>query len=160
MLRKIFIIGSQVVAVSEVGSVDSDVTYPGATHVFVIDDTIAVAAGYTVDGANYIAPPPPPYVAPVAPVDPCEWLIDIGPFFDRFGATKTAILTSTDVGIKAIVQDTVIRKWIDLQRTDVISALVYIGSQIPAVDTTLQSAILTTPVAEEENMALRKTYFR
>lgn len=157
MLRKIFISEGQVVAVSEVGSVDSDVTYPGATHVFTTDDTIDVAAGYTVDGANYIAPPAVPYVAPV---DPCEWLIDIGPFFDRFGATKTAILTSTDVGIKAIVQDTVIRKWIDLQRADVISALAYIGSQIPAVDTTLQSAILTTPVAEEENMALRKTYFR
>ncbi len=157
MLRKIFIVGSQVVAVSEVGSVDSDVTFPGATHVFVTDDTVIVAAGYTVDGANYIAPPAPPYVAPV---DPCEWLIDIGPFFDRFGATKMSILTSTDAGIKAIVQDTVIRKWIDLQRTDVISALAYIGSQIPAVDTTLQSAILTTPVAEEENMALRKTYFR
>jgi len=156
MLRKIFISGSQVVAVSEVGSVDSDVTFPGATPVFVTDDTIIVAAGYTVDGTNYIAPPTPPYVAPV---DPCEWLIDIGPFFDRFGSTKTAILTSTDPGVKAIVQDTVIRKWIDLQRADVASSLAYIGTQVPEVDATLQTAILTTPVTSAENMALRKIYF-
>ena len=97
---------------------------------------------------------------PSVPVaDPCEWLIDIGPFYDRFGPAKMAVLTSTDAGVKAILSDTGVRKWIDLKRTDVASSLAYIGSKVPAVDATLQTAILTTPVAVEENRALRKLYF-
>ena len=97
--------------------------------------------------------------APAVAVDPCEWLIDIGPFYDRFGPAKMAVLTSTDAGVKAILSDTGVRKWIDLKRTDVASSLAYIGTKVPAVDATLQTAILTTPVAVEENRALRKLYF-
>lgn len=97
---------------------------------------------------------------PAAPtVDPCEWLIDLGPFYDRFAAAKMAVLTSTDAGVKAIMADVSIRKWIDLQRADVASALAYIGTVVPAVDATLRAAILTTPVSTEENRALRKLYF-
>lgn len=91
--------------------------------------------------------------------DPCEWLIDIGPFFDRFGAAKMAVLTSTDAGVKAILQDIQVRKWIDLQRADVASSLAYVATKVPAVDAALQAAILTTPVASVENLALRKVYF-
>ena len=93
------------------------------------------------------------------PVDPTEWLIDIGPFYDRFGAAKMAVLTSTDAGVKAIMSDVSIRKWIDLKRADVASSLAYIGSKVPAVDATMQAAILNTAVAPEENLALRKLYF-
>lgn len=97
---------------------------------------------------------------PVAALpDPCQWLIDIGPFYDRFGAAKMSVLTSTDSAVKAIMADVSIRKWIDLQRADVASALAYIGSVVPSVDATLRAAILTTPVATEENRALRKLYF-
>ena len=40
---------------------------------------------------------------PAPPVaDPAEWFIDLGPFYDRFGAAKMAVLTSTDAGVKAI----------------------------------------------------------
>ena len=109
--------------------------------------------GWTYDGTTF-APPVPPVV-----VDPCEWLIDLGPFYDRFGAAKMAVLTSADAGVKAIMADVAIRKWIDLQRTDVASSLAYIGSKVPAVDATLQAAILTTPVSADENLALRKQYF-
>lgn len=109
--------------------------------------------GWTYDGMTF-APPVPPVV-----VDPCEWLIDIGPFFDRFGAAKMAVLTSADAGVKAILSDVQVRKWIDLQRADVASSLAYIGSKVPSVDATLQTAILTTPVTAEENLALRKLYF-
>jgi len=110
--------------------------------------------GWTYDGTTF-APPPPPEPK----LDPCEWLIDLGPFYDRFGATKMAVLTSTDAGVKAIMQDVSIRKWIDLKRADVASALAYIGSIIPSVDTALQTSILTTPVTLEENRALRRLYF-
>lgn len=110
--------------------------------------------GWAYDGITFTPPVPP-----TPPADPCEWLIDLGPFYDRFGATKMAVLTSTDAGVKAIMQDVSIRKWIDLKRADVASALAYIGSIIPSVDTALQTSILTTPVTLEENRALRKLYF-
>lgn len=113
--------------------------------------------GWAYSGGVFTAPVQPAPTPP--PADPCEWFIDIGPFYDRFGAAKMQVLTSTDTGVKAIMQDTSIRKWIDLQRSDVASSLAYIGSIIPAVTPSLQSTILTTPVTTEENRALRKLYF-
>lgn len=116
-----------------------------------------VGIGWTYDG-TFHAPPAPP--APPPPSPPVyEWFIDLGPFYDRFGAAKMAVLTSPDAGIKAILADVNIRKWVDLQRADVAQALAYIGSVIPAVDATLQASILTAPVAEHENLALRRLYF-
>ena len=105
---------------------------------------------------NYTLLPEP---AVPALVDPTAWFIDIGPFYDRFGAAKMAVLTSTDAGVKAIMSDVQIRKWIDLQRADVASSLAYIGSVVPALTPAIQTAILTTPVTAEENLALRKVYF-
>ena len=99
------------------------------------------------------------FTPPVTPPDPCEWLIDIGPFYDRFDDAKMQVLTSTDAGVKAIISDASIRKWIDLERTDLVTSLAYIGSVIPAVDSALRTAILTTPVSNEENLALRKLFF-
>lgn len=100
-----------------------------------------------------------PGAASAIQTDPCEWLIDIGPFFDRFGAAKLAVLTSADATVKAILQDIQVRKWIDLKRADVASSLAYVGTKVPSVDATLQSAIMNTPVVAEENRALRKLYF-
>lgn len=88
-----------------------------------------------------------------------EWYMDIGPFYDRFGAAKMAVLTSTDAGVKAIIADLNIRKWVDLKRPDVAQALAYVGSVVPAVTPALQDSILNTPVADVENLALRKLYF-
>jgi len=118
-----------------------------------------VACGNAGPGWTYNNGVFTPPVIPPEPADPCEWLIDLGPYFDRFDATKMAVLTSTDAGVKAIIQDASIRKWIDLRLPAVAQALTYIGSVIPAVDATLRSAILNTPVSTEENRALRKLYF-
>ena len=93
------------------------------------------------------------------PAPACKWLIDIGPFFDRFGATKVAVLTSSDAGVQAILKDTQIRKWIDLKLPEIASALAYIGTKVPSVTQELQESILNTPVKEKENLALRKLYF-
>lgn len=120
-------------------------------------ETETAGIGWTY--AEGVFTPPPVPEAPPTPPNVTEWFIDIGPFYDRFGATKMAVLTSTDAGVKAIMSDVSIRKWIDLQRADVVSSLAYIGSVIPAVDATLRTAILTTPVTAEENLALRKLYF-
>lgn len=114
-------------------------------------DTSVLGKEY-VNG-NFVEVPSPP-----APADPCEWLIDIGPFFDRFGTAKMAVLTSADVVVKAIIQDVQIRKWIDLQRVDVGQALDVLISK-SLIDAALKTSILTTPVSADENRALRKLYF-
>ena len=91
--------------------------------------------------------------------NPTEWLIDIGPFFDRFGAAKMAVLTSADAGVQAILKDVQIRKWLDLKLPDLVQSVAYVGTKVPGVTAKLQDAILNTPVAEAENLALRKMYF-
>lgn len=106
---------------------------------------------------NYVLvtePEPAPIPSPVY-----EWFIDIGPFFDRFGVAKMQVLTSTDAGVRALITDIQVRKWIDLKLPEVAQSLVYLGSVIPAVTPALQSSILNTPVGEHENLALRKLYF-
>lgn len=113
--------------------------------------------GWSYASGVFAPPPAPPEPEPIP--DPCEWLIDLGPFYDRFGAAKMAVLTSADAGVKAIMADVSIRKWIDLKRTDVATSLAYIGSVIPSVDAALQASILNTPVVLDENRALRKLYF-
>lgn len=96
---------------------------------------------------------------PVVPDPTWKWYLDVGPFFDRFGAIKMAILTSSNSGVKALLQDIQIRKWIDLKNPEVASGLAYIGSIIPALDATMQDTILNTVPTLEENLALRKLYF-
>jgi hypothetical protein len=124
-----------------------------STGQVIIADQAFMDAQYPGDYTLVAETPPTP------PVDPCLWLLDIGPFFDRFGAVKMAVLTSTDAGVKAILQDVQIRKWIDLQNAEVASSLAYIGSVVPSLTPAIRTAILTTPVSSVENMALRKVYF-
>ena len=134
-----------VTSVTQTNGIQTD-----ASHIEIVSfDTSLIGHSYV----NGVFTPPAP------PVDLCQWLIDIGPFYDRFGAVKMAVLTSADPAVKAIIQDLNIRKWVDLKRADVAQALTYIGSAVPAVTATLQTAILTTPVAAVENLALRKLYF-
>lgn len=121
------------------------------------EQALGVGIGWTWDGTQFIAPiqpEPEPVPAPA-----WEWFIDLGPFYDRFGATKMAVLTSADPGIKAIIADLNIRKWVDLKRPDVAQALAYVGSVVTSVTPALQTSILDTPVTAEENLALRKQYF-
>lgn len=122
-----------------------------------IVQTTVASIGWLYDGTNLTAPPAPP--APPAQVDPCANLIDIGPFFDRFGSLKMAVLTCTDPGVKAIIADVTIRKWLDLTRPDVAQSLTYIGTVVTALTPAVQHTILTTAVTSVENLALRKLYF-
>ena len=93
------------------------------------------------------------------PAPEWEWYIDIGPFFDRFGAAKMPVLTSADVGVQAITKDTQIRKWLDLSLPEIEQAVQYIASKIPELTAELQDQIVNTKPAEHENLALRKLYF-
>lgn len=128
----------------------------GTTEFEVPDDSlITVGWTYIIGGDIPVFSEPPP--AP-PPVDPCEKLIDIGPFFDRFGASKMAVLTSANPVIKAIVQDVTVRKWVDLSRDDVLQSVNYLLSQ-GLITEEVKTAVLVTPVTETENAALRKVYF-
>ena len=51
--------------------------------------------------------------APVS-INPANWKIYVGSFFDRFGAHKLAILASQDPLIQAVIKDASVRKCIDL----------------------------------------------
>lgn len=125
-----------------------------------VTNTIIADADYmeaNYQQGNYREVPEPPAPEPEPPV--WEWYIDIGPFFDRFGATKMAVLTSADAGVRALITDLQVRKWVDLQLAEVAQGLAYIGTVVPSVTPALQQTILTTPVLETENLALRKLYF-
>ena len=118
---------------------------------------LGVGIGWGWDGSGFVAPTPT--TPEPQPVPVWEWLIDIGPFFDRFGTAKMAVLTSSDVGVQAIIKDTQVRKWLDLKLPEIASAVAYVGTKVPSVTQELQESILNTPVAETENLALRKLYF-
>lgn len=78
---------------------------------------------------------------PPAPPAPC-YRIAVGAFYDRFGANKWPILASTDASVKALVLDTSVRRFIDLQRSDLGGALDLLIAKGFAIDKT---AILNTP---------------
>lgn len=101
-----------------------------------------------------------PDVPVVAPVDPTEWLIDIGSFFDRFGSSKIPALSNDNPTVRAIIQDCRSRNWIDLKREDVAQAIdVMIAAGISGVDAALKDKVINTPVLPYENLALRKLFF-
>ena len=110
-------------------------------------------------GTVWVELPYAPSAAPVPATTVYAWYIDIGPFFDRFKTQKLAVLSSTDVTVQAILRDVQVRKWVDLQRPDVAQSLAYIGSKVTGLTAAMQTEILTTPVTDDENMALLKTYF-
>jgi hypothetical protein len=116
-----------------------------------------VGIGWLYAEGVFTAPPPPVPVVPVPAV--YEWYIDIGPFFDRFGAAKLAVLMSPDAAVQAILRDTQIRKWIDLKKPEVAQSVAYIGTKVSGITAEVQTAVLNNPVSLEENMALRKLYF-
>ena len=49
--------------------------------------------------------------------------ISVGAFFDRFGDQKYPILSSSDPGVKALIQDCAVRKYIDLDNPTLPSGL-------------------------------------
>ena len=135
---------------------------PAAPNIIAIDGLRDEYLGKLYDAEASASAGSPVFVDPPAQPQPAaawEWLIDIGPFFDRFGAAKMAVLTSADAGVQAILKDVQIRKWLDLKLPELAQSVAYVGTKVPGVSAKLQDAILNTPVAEAENLALRKMYF-
>lgn len=86
-------------------------------------------------------------------------LIDIGPFFDRFGSSKFDILGSTDPVVQGIRADCMARKWIDLTHADIPVAISTLKSKIPSLTDDIVANVMKLPVLPVENLALRKLYF-
>lgn len=76
-----------------------------------------------------------------------EWWINLGPFYDRFGAEKLNILASSDPLVQAIIKDSSVRKYIDLKRADIAQALDILIAKGFAID---KNAIINTPVPEAD----------
>lgn len=118
----------------------------------------------STDGGLTFSPPAVP--APVA--DPCEWLIDLGPFADRLQPATMSIDLSTDPKVMGINKDLARRKFIDLKDPRVTLALGFLAGEVhpqlgtiaaPLITLAMKDAALNTPVEAHENLALRKDYF-
>jgi hypothetical protein len=130
--------------------------------------TDGVGPGWGWDGSQFAAPPPVVVPEPEAEPPVWEWYIDIGPFTDRLGMASAAIDLSTEPGVIVIRNDLARRKWVDLKDQRVIAALWYLAGQahpalgtlaVPLLTAAVVTSTLSAPVAEVENLALRKLYF-
>ena len=102
-----------------------------------------------------------PVPVPPAEPDPRLWWMDVGPFYDRFGADAVAIAASDNGACKAVQTLTGVRKYVDLkdprigQMIDMLIATAQPAAQPWAPGSgpmTLEkkAAILTTPTTEYE----------
>lgn len=83
------------------------------------------------------------------PIVDSEWYINVGPFFDRFGAYKLPILASVDPLVQAVIKDSSVRKYIDLRgrRGELAQVLALLQSKGFPVNTT--SILDTKPTGGE-----------
>jgi hypothetical protein len=103
-----------------------------------------VGIGWHYDAqAGTFSAPPANAVEPEAAVRH----VSVGAFLDRFGAQKWAILADTNPAVQALVKDCSVRKYIDLDRADLPTALALLQSAGHAIDAT---EILAAPVQYEE----------
>lgn len=99
--------------------------------------------GWGYVNSQFVAPTPEPEPVPVQ--KPRH--ISVGAFFDRFGSEKINILSSTDTVVQALVRDASVRKYIDLDRPDLVQAMQLLVSKGFAID---PQAILSAPVQPNE----------
>lgn len=110
---------------------------------------------------------------PVAPVDPCTWLVDVGPWKDRFDrlgypGLKGIVLAlgRTNDTCYAAAGDLLDRKYVDLlnRRTELLDTLGRIATVVaaagfPEFTLAMREAMVDTPALPHENEALRKAFF-
>jgi hypothetical protein len=104
----------------------------------IVADPEFMQANYP-DG-NYRQVPEPP-----APPEPRY--IAVGAFYDRFGDQKWPILSSTDDAVQGMIKDTQVRKYIDLDNSQLPSGLdMLIAKGFPIN----KNAIINDPVQPNE----------
>ena len=108
----------------------------------ILADQAFMDAVHPNDYTELPEPTPEPTPEPVLPKH-----ISVGSFFDRFGAQKYPILASTDVMVRALIQDCSVRSYIDLDNAQLPYGLDMLIAAGYAID---KEAILTTPVSSDE----------
>ena len=85
------------------------------------------------------------------PVDPAQWRIDVGSFFDRFGDAKLAILSSDNTVVKAMIMDASVRKYISLvERKDELTQMLgLLQTLVPGISLDVVAILETTPTEAE-----------
>lgn len=113
-----------------------------------ISDSPVEWSGMSFDTHNHVLQPEVA-ISPVAEDPAAEWRINVGPFFDRFGQQKIAILASTDPVVQAIIKDATVRHYIDLKKRR--AELAYAISVLQAKGFSVSAAAIldVKPNAEE-----------
>lgn len=93
------------------------------------------------------------------PAPEWEWYLDVGPFYDRFGAAMMPVLKSTNSDVIAIRENLNIRKWVDLNLPIVAQSVAAIAALVPEVTPAIVASVMTVKPLLTENLALRKAYF-
>lgn len=73
--------------------------------------------------------------------------ITVGAFFDRFGAHKYPILASVDAGVQALIKDSSVREYIDLDNPQLAAGLQLLISAGFAIDA---ASIVDAPIEAHE----------
>ncbi len=112
-------------------------------------DTAPVQPAWYVEPEPYVYEPPPPLSWSDPNLSAEYFWIDVGPFFDRFGAKALAITSSTDPLIQGLVTLILPRKYIDLKRADLPSLVsILVGKGVITSDD--MTTVLAQVTAEDE----------
>lgn len=137
-----------------------------STGVVILADAEFVNRYHAGDFTEVIETPP-------VVVDPCEWLVDTGPWKDRFDTFGypglrgiVLALGRTNDTCYAANADLVGRKYVDLKsrRAELLAVLasiaaVVVAAGFPEFTLAMRTAMVDPPAEPEENAALRKDYF-
>ena len=110
-------------------------------HIEHVTEGIPVGVGWGWAGGVFTAPEPEG-----ASITAARHL-SVGAFFDRFGPLKWAILADQSPGVRAVVTDCSVRRYIDLDNPDLPMGLGILAAAGHAIDA---SAIINSPVLEGE----------
>jgi len=96
----------------------------------------------------------PPRPAPLPPYweyAPAKYFwIEVGAFYDRFGAARIPVLACPYDDVQAMIRDTQVRKYIDLKRADVAQFVAYVATKVPELTAEIQAAVLAPETVEDE----------
>ena len=81
------------------------------------------------------------------PVDPANWRIYVGAFFDRFGDDKLAILASDNAIVQALIKDASVRAYIGLvERKDELTQMLgLLQTLVPGIALDVTAILETVP---------------
>lgn len=103
--------------------------------------------GWTYNGGVFTAPVVPTLSWSDPALDSRYFWIDVGPFFDRFGAKALSITGSADVQVQGLVTLLLPRKYVDLKRADLPSMLDLLVSK--GLITAAEKTAVLNPITTE-----------